>query len=38
MYEAMYKNGWYCIEKIEENKVQEKLTTLTQELTDMNNN
>ena len=34
----MFKNGWYCLEKVEKNKVQEKLTTLNQELTDMNNN
>ena len=38
IYKEMFKNGWYCLEKVEENKVQEKLTTLNQELTDMNNN
>lgn len=38
IYEVMFKNGWYCLEKVESIKIQEKLSKLNQELTDMNSN
>lgn len=38
IYEVMFKNGWYELEKEEKTKIQEKLTKLNQELADMNNN
>lgn len=38
IYEVMFKNGWYELEKVEGVKLQEKLTKLNQELTDMNSN
>ena len=37
IYELMFKNGWYCLEKAESAKVNEKITKLNQEITDINN-
>jgi len=34
-YELMFKKGWYTLEKVEKTKIQEKLKTLSQELTDL---
>ena len=35
VYELMFRKGWYKLETIEDNKINEKLTTLTQELNDL---
>lgn len=36
-YELMFKNGWYKLEKSEQQKIDDKYNTLNQELTDLNN-
>ena len=36
VYELMFQKGWYCLEKAESNKINEKVNMLTQELTDLN--
>ena len=36
IYETMFKYGWYCLEKVDQQKVLQKLETLNQELTDLN--
>lgn len=35
-YELMFKNGWYCLEKAEPQKINEKHQTLNQEYQDLN--
>ena len=35
VYELMFQNGWYTLEKAENNKIQEKYNTINQELTDL---
>lgn len=35
-YELLFKNGWYVIEKAEQQKVANKYQTLNQEFTDLN--
>ena len=35
VYELMFKNGWYILEKEQPNKIQTKYDTLNQELTDL---
>lgn len=35
-YELMFKNGWYQIEKAEQQKISSKYQTLTQEYNDLN--
>lgn len=35
VYELMFKNGWYILEKAETNKIQDKYNTLNQELSDL---
>lgn len=35
VYELMFKNGWYILEKAESNKIQDKYNTLNQELSDL---
>ena len=35
VYELMFQNGWYTLEKAETNKIDEKFNTLNQELTDL---
>lgn len=37
-YNLMFKKGWYCLEMAEDNKIEEKLNTLRQELPQLNNN
>lgn len=36
VFEAMFRKGWYVLEKAESNKINKKLQTLNQELTDLN--
>ena len=35
VYELMFKNGWYILEKADTNKIQDKYNTLNQELSDL---
>lgn len=35
VYELMFQNGWYILEKAENNKIQKKQQTLNQELNDL---
>lgn len=35
VYELMFKNGWYCLEKAETQKIDEKYQTLKQEYQDL---
>ena len=35
VYELMFQNGWYTLEKAETTKIDEKYQTLNQELTDL---
>ena len=35
VYELMFRNGWYTLEKAEGTKIQEKYQTLNQELSDL---
>ena len=35
-FEFMFKKGWYCLEKVESNKINEKYQTLSQEYDDLN--
>ena len=37
-YDLMFKKGWYCLEMAEENKINEKLNTLEQELPQLDAN
>lgn len=37
IYNLMFKNGWYTLEKAEENKIQEKLSCFQSELNDLEN-
>lgn len=36
VFEFMFKKGWYCLEKAESNKINEKYQTLSQEYNDLN--
>ena len=36
VYELMFRNGWYCLEKAETQKIDSKIQMLSQELTDLN--
>lgn len=36
-YELMFKNGWYCLEKAETKKINQKYQKLNQELQSLNN-
>ena len=36
IYELMFRKGWYMIEKVEQQKLDNKYQTLNQELTDLN--
>ena len=36
VYEAMFRKGWYVLEKAEKQKIQNKFQTLNQEFTDLN--
>ena len=36
VYELMFRNGWYCLEKAEMQKINSKIKMLSQELTDLN--
>ena len=36
VYEAMFRKGWYVLEKAENQKIQNKFQTLNQEFTDLN--
>ena len=36
VYELMFRNGWYCLEKAETEKINNKYQSLTQELTSLN--
>lgn len=36
VYELMFKNGWYCLEKAETQKIDEKYQMLYQEYQDLN--
>ena len=36
VYELMFRNGWYCLEKAETQKIDGKIQMLNQELTDLN--
>lgn len=36
VYELMFRNGWYCLEKVETQKIDSKIQMLSQELTDLN--
>lgn len=36
VYELMFRNGWYCLEKAETQKIDSKIQMLNQELTDLN--
>lgn len=36
VYELMFRKGWYVLEVADNNKIQSKLQTLTQEFTDLN--
>ena len=35
VYELMFRDGWYQLEKVESNKISSKLTMLSQELNDL---
>ena len=35
VYELMFLNGWYVLEKAESNKIQDKYQTLNQDLNDL---
>lgn len=35
VYEIMFRNGWYQLEKVENNKINSKLTMFSQELNDL---
>ena len=35
VYELMFRNGWYCLEKAEMQKINSKIKMLSQELTDL---
>lgn len=35
VYELMFRNGWYCLEKAETQKIDSKIQMLNQELTDL---
>ena len=35
VYELMFRNGWYTLEKTESNKINQKYQTLNQELSDL---
>ena len=35
VYELMFRNGWYTLEKAESNKINQKYQTLNQELSDL---
>ena len=34
-YEVMFKKGWYCLEKAQQQKITEKLNTLSKEYADL---
>ena len=36
VYELMFRKGWYVLEKAEQQKIDQKYQTLSQEYTDMN--
>ena len=38
LYNLAFKNGWYTLEKAEENKIQEKINCFQTELTDLESN
>lgn len=38
IYNLMFKKGWYCLEKAEESKINQKLNMLEQELPQLENN
>lgn len=35
VFEAMFRKGWYCLEKAEDNKINSKYQTLNQEFNDL---
>lgn len=35
VYEIMFKKGWYCLEKVEEQKINEKYNMLSKEYNDL---
>lgn len=37
IYDLMFKKGWYCLEKAEEMKITQKLNTLEQEFSQLEN-
>ena len=36
VYEVMFSKGWYCLEKVENQKINNKIQMLQQEVTDLN--
>ena len=36
VYEVMFSKGWYCLEKVENQKINNKIQMLQQEITDLN--
>lgn len=37
VYELMFQKGWYCLEKVESQKIDQKFQTLNQEYQDLSN-